>query len=209
MVNDGMAAEDARGLMPTNITTRLNYITNLRAFYDTMAVRVSDQAQFEWREVAMSYALAMREYGAKNVYRVWVTRQEFEGLRDQIDAISHKDGRVLVEKSSAWQYTALTNEIKPIEFKIGGPAFGANFDRPSRIGERVAAFHKCGVPSSEWTTGSVEHSIPAIRPEEWLLDPSSARLGSNEEFDIFGNRVAKGTGAHWHDGEISNRPINV
>lgn len=183
MVNDGMPAEEARGLMPTNITTRLNYITNLRSFYDTMAVRVSDQAQFEWRQVAMAYAVAMREYGERTTYHVRVNGE-------------------LRTKSSYWQYEALTNEIKPIEFKIGGPAFGANFDRPSRIGERVRAFAERGVPSSRWTQGAPEHNIPAIHPEEWLLDPNSARLDANMEFDVYGNRVPKGTGVHWVAGEL-------
>lgn len=210
LVDTGMAAEDARGLMPTNITTRLNYITNLRSFYDTMSMRVSDQAQFEWRKIAMSYALAMRSYGesvsywttiTEAEYNIWDDRGEFGPIlerkrhtkRDPVLGIA----QVRVRLSSAWQYFALTQEIKPIEFVIGKPAFGANFDRPSRIGERVAAFASCGVPSSEWTQGSVVHGIPPISPEEWLLDPNSARLDSGHEFDIFGNRVPKGTGWHW------------
>lgn len=207
LVNDGMPAEDARGLMPTNITTRLNYITNLRSFYDTMAVRVSDQAQFEWRMVAMALAKAMMSYGETVTYTTWVDVNDSvhadlpEGFLRYVRYNSDRT-RVEIEISSAWQWKALAQEIKPIEFKIGGPAFGANFDRPSRIGERVAAFHKCGVPSSEWTKGSLEHGIPPINPEEWLMDPRAARLNPHEEFDIFGNRVQKGSGIHWQDGML-------
>ncbi len=213
MVNDGMPAEDARGLMPTNITTRLNYITNLRNFYDTMAVRVSDQAQFEWRQVAMAYAKAMRAYGDLMQYTLWMPLGDFIDIENEdsrwgtYSIRSEMRGEEewhLVRRSSAWQWKALTEEIKPIEFKIGGPAFGANFDRPSRIGERVRAFHQMGVPSSEWTKGSEKHNIPAIHPEEWLMDPNAARLGPNQEFDIFGNRVPKGTGLHWKDGRLVN-----
>lgn len=206
LINDGMPAEDARGLMPTNVTTRLNYITNLRSFYDTMAVRVSDQAQFEWRMVAMVMAKAMISYGEGAEYPVWISNDEYlKSELDGPDVIQHDmdNRRVKVMRSSAWQWKALAAEIKPIEFKIGGPAFGANFDRPSRIGERVAAFHKRGVPSSEWTKGSVEHGIPPIFPEEWLMDPKAARLDANEEFDVFGNRVPKGRGLHWVDGELT------
>lgn len=209
LVNSGMPAEEARGLMPTNITTRLNYITNLRSFYDTMAVRVSDQAQFEWRHVAMAYAKAMREYGERSSYLVWINeRSELlpgdnlglagTGLESRMNELTGCE-QILVRRSSSWQYTALTHEIKPIEFKIGGPAFGADFDRPSRIGERVRAFHSKGIPSSEWTTGSVQHGIPPIHPDEWLLDPNSARLDSSQEFNVFGDRVPKGTGWHWMD----------
>lgn len=207
LVNDGMPAEEARGLAPTNLLTRLNYITNLRSFYETMAVRVSDQAQFEWREVAMAYAQAMRVFGHNNEYRVRYPRAQFQKMRsdEYLEVVDYEaQGEfVVVAKSSSWQYEALMKEIKPVEFKIGGPAFGADFDRPSRIGERVRAFASRGVPSSEWTKGSQEHNIPAINPEEWLLDPHSARLDANTEFDIYGNRVPKGTGKHWHDGVIS------
>lgn len=211
LVDHGVPAEDARGLMPTNITTRLNYITNLRNFYDTMAVRVSDQAQFEWRKVAMAYALAMREFGRRSEYQIrlkytgefntWESGSwrgainDYPGFEEIITSEPNDD--VLIAISSEWQYVALTQEIKPIEFRIGGPAFGANFDRPSRIGERVRAYAHMGVPSSRWTQGAIEYNIPAIHPEEWLLDPNSARLDDTQEFDIWGNRVPKGTGDHW------------
>jgi hypothetical protein len=215
LINDGMPAEDARGMAWHNVTTRLNYITTLRSWYDTMAVRVSDQAQFEWRSLAMHMALALREYGERTTYKVkmtWkelrelTTTEECKWVRDDTSKIPTDDEIVTVERSSAWQYEALSNELKPIEFKIGGPAFGANFDRPSRIGERVAEFHKNGVPSSEWTTGSAEHGIPPIHPEEWLLDPNSARLAEGQEFDVFGNRVPKGTGWHFVESGIIAKP---
>lgn len=211
LVNDGMPAEDARGLAPTNLLTRLNYITNLRSFYETMAVRVSDQAQFEWRQVAMAYAVAMREYGKMHQYTVWMQLGDFLDIENEdsrwgtYSIRSEMRGEEewhLVRRSSSWQYEALMKEIKPVEFKIGGPAFGANFDRPSRIGERVRAFHSKGVPSSRWIEGAPEHNIPGIAPEEWLLDPKAARLDANEEFDIYGNRVLKGTGLHWVDGAL-------
>lgn len=206
LVDTGMAAEDARGLMPTNITTRLNYITNLRSFYDTMAVRVSDQAQFEWRMIARAYAMAMIAYGetvyywttiSKEEYKSWNDKGQFGPILERVHYNGENEG-VKVRLSSAWQYRALAHEIKPIEFVIGRPAFGANFDRPSRIGERVAAFAARGVPSSQWTQGAPEHGIPPISPEEWLLDPNAARLDSGMEFDVFGNRVPKGTGWHWN-----------
>lgn len=216
LVNDGMPAEDARGLTLHNITTRLNYITNLRGWYDTMAVRVSDQAQFEWRAVAMHMALALRSYGERTKYQLWMSGEEMDELgHEDYDIVGTdtklnggREVRYLVERSSAWQYWALSNELKPIEFKIGGPAFGANFDRPSRIGERVREFHKHGVPSSQWTTGSSEHGIPPIHPNEWLLDPNSARLAEDQEFDAFGNRVPTGSGWHFVDHGILGRVVD-
>lgn len=214
LINDGMPAEDARGMSWHNVTTRLNYITNLRSWYDTMAVRVSDQAQFEWRAVAMHMALALRSLGEVTTYLVWIDPSEIKP--SDISGVDRDQGldnrwspehgeQILVRRSSYWQYEALSNELKPIEFKIGGPAFGADFDRPSRIGERVAEFAKYGVPSSEWTRGSEEHGIPPIHPNEWLLDPNSARLAEGEEFDAFGNRVPKGSGWHFVEHGILGR----
>ena len=216
LVNNGMPAEDARGLTLHNITTRLNYITNLRSWYDTMAVRVSDQAQFEWRAVAMHMALALRKYGERSSYVVRIPENRVEEYKeicssedpnsDSIGIWQSGDGW-FAERSSFWQYEALSNELKPIEFKMGKRAFGANFDRPSRIGERVDAFAKNGVPSSEWTKGSIEFGIPPIHPNEWLLDPNSARLKDGFEFDIFGNRVPIGNGWHYLEANVLVRNV--
>jgi flavin-dependent thymidylate synthase len=208
LVNDGMPAEEARGLMPTNTVTRLNYITNLRSFYDTMSKRVGDQAQFEWRLVIAAMVKAMQDFGLKSTYEVKMTwaqvkeltvYEEFQWQRvDRTAKTPPSDNELyIVQRSSAWQYDALVAEIKPIEFKLGKRAFAADFDRPSRIGERVDAFAAMGVPSSRWIEGAPEFNIPGIRPEEWLLDPHSARLASDMEFDIWGNRVPKASGTHW------------
>lgn len=207
LINDGMPAEEARGLMPTNITTRLNYITNLRSFYDTMAVRCSDQAQFEWRQLIMAMAKAMIEYGEQAEYKAWIPFEEdhswknYPGYQEWIEMREtvERGKEILIVVSAAWQYRALAEAIRPIEFVLGKRAFGANFDRPSRIGERVDAFAACGVPSDRWTTGAPEFGIPPINPAEWLFDPNSARLDPTQEFDLYGNRVPKGTGVHWVD----------
>lgn len=198
LINDGMPAEDARGLAVHNTTTRYNYITNLRNFYTEMSKRLSDQAQFEWRMVAMNLALAMRRFGEVTSYEVWVDQGD---VTESDDLVAMTEDRALVRRSSYWQYEALSNEMKPADFIAGRRTFAANFDRPSRIGERVDAFASKGIPSSEWTTGSTKHSIPPIFPDEWLLDPNSARLTAGQEFDVFGNRVPKGEGWHWTNDE--------
>jgi flavin-dependent thymidylate synthase len=227
LIDDGMPAEEARGIMPTNITTRLNYITNLRNFLTEMGKRLSDQAQFEWRQVAAAYAKALREYGRSNSYwtsitmheyRTWDDHGKFGPILERGPLGSSIDiaegvipglpethlGTVRIRLSSQWQYDAIVESMRPIEFITGNIAFGANFDRPSRIRERIVAFVKCGIPSSEWTKGSELHSIPPIHPMEWLGDPNSARLEGGQEFDIFGNRVPIGTGWHWDDGFLIN-----
>ena len=218
LINDGMPAEDARGLAVHNTTTRYNYITNLRNFYGEMAKRLSDQAQFEWRLVAMNLALAMRKFGEVTTYKVWMTEDEVDqkdwtgedytilATRSNYEFPNHND--VLVERSSAWQYVALSNEMKPTDFIAGRRTFAADFDRPSRIGERVDEFAKNGIPSSEWTKGSPEHGIPPIHPAEWLLDPNSARLAEGQEFDVFGNRVPAGTGWHFVSPGVLGRAVD-
>lgn len=178
LVEDGMAAEDARGLTPTNTATKIHYITNLRSLLETLSMRVSDQAQFEWREVAMALVKAMRDYGRRHTYHNQTTGEH-------------------LWPSSEWQFTEISRAIKPIDFVLGRRGFGSDVDRPSRIAERVEAYALCGVPSDQWLAGSVAHGIPPIHPDEWLLDPESARLKAGEEFDVFGNRVPEGTGWHW------------
>lgn len=54
LVANGIPAEDARGLLPHNTTTRLHYATDLRGLVDTIGKRSCTQAQFEWKMFVMS-----------------------------------------------------------------------------------------------------------------------------------------------------------
>lgn len=207
MINNGMPAEDARGILPTNIKTKIQYDTKLRGFLEQMGARVSDQAQFEWRQIVRGMVMAMRDFGAANSYQLWATRDQYAAWADEgndrhlwiHDSRTLPDGteQVLVSRSQLWQWREISKLILPPDFKLGRRAFGASMDRPSRIAERVEAFAAAGVPSSKWLEGSPKHSIPSLHPDEWLLDPHSARLKSGQEFDIFGNRVPEGEGWHW------------
>lgn len=51
LIQMGVPAEDARGLMPHVTPTRLNYVTDLRALSDHAGNRLCTQAQFAWRKV--------------------------------------------------------------------------------------------------------------------------------------------------------------
>lgn len=62
LVSAGVPAEDARGLLPHQVTTRLHYKTNLRALRETLGNRLCTQAQFEWRAVAIGIVEAIRNY---------------------------------------------------------------------------------------------------------------------------------------------------
>lgn len=63
LVDNGMPAEDARGLLPTNITTRIHYHTDLRNFVDTAGMRLCSQAQYEWKVVWLEFIKAILTYG--------------------------------------------------------------------------------------------------------------------------------------------------
>ncbi len=209
MINNGMPAEDARGILPTNIKTKIQYDTKLRGVLEQMGARVSDQAQFEWRQIVRGMVMAMRDFGAANTYDHWCDVDHLISLDDDGEKYevieSYTDDKniahFLVRRSQLWQWREISKLILPPDFKLGRRAFGSSMDRPSRIAERVEAFAAAGVPSSEWLKGSPKHSIPALHPDEWLLDPHSARLKSGQEFDIFGNRVAEGEGWHWTNDE--------
>jgi len=63
LINAGIPAEDARGLLPTNIATRVHYKTNLRNLAEQAGVRLCSQAQYEWKLVWQLMLDAIRAYG--------------------------------------------------------------------------------------------------------------------------------------------------
>jgi flavin-dependent thymidylate synthase len=63
LVNDGIPAEDARGLLPTNIGTRVHYKTTLRGLAEHSGLRLCSQAQNEWKLVWRSIIQAILAYG--------------------------------------------------------------------------------------------------------------------------------------------------
>lgn len=63
VVADGMPAEDARGILPTNLLTQLNYITNLRNLQVEGGKRLCTQAQHEWVLVWGKMLEAIANYG--------------------------------------------------------------------------------------------------------------------------------------------------
>lgn len=132
LVSAGMPAEDARGLLPTNLLTRINYNTSLRGLKDHAGVRLCLQAQYEWRLVWKQILEAIREYGKTQ----WYTTEPEKG--------------VLVSNQSAWQFDALAGVFKPICYAAGKCEFMANVDRFCGIRDRVEAHHKAGTPSDKW-----------------------------------------------------------
>lgn len=160
LVENGVPAEDARGLLPHNIMTRLNYTTNLRALLDHAGNRLCTQAQFEWRLVFSKIVEAIR------------------------NAENHAAGPVDIVGSPGYVKMAreLTSLFKPVCYQTGKCEFKANFDRACSIRDRVDANAAINRPPSQWEepydnpTGiGGEGRIAPIKPGEWLLDPKAAR----------------------------------
>lgn len=159
LINSGMPAEDARGLAPTNISTRVHYSTDLRALSDHAGNRLCTQAQFEWRELWLRIIPAMRAFGAEQTYRG--TNGEF--------------------KSSEWQFDLIAGMFRPVCYLTGKCEFAAmDLDRACKIRGRVDKFHERGVPSELWGPESAldprTNGLLDIHPAEWLTDPSAARV---------------------------------
>lgn len=180
LVEVGVPAEEARGLMPHSMTTRYHWIVNVRALLAEAGKRLCTQAQFEWRVVMAEVVKALRGYrsgdqgAVKNVVNVW-----------------HGD---------RWQFELMANALQPVCYQTGGCGFMAKFDRGCTIRERVNRFEANNVPSSQWqldgqwdvnagpqktvtvfgndermeTMNLYPHLIP-IQPKEWLADPGAAR----------------------------------
>jgi flavin-dependent thymidylate synthase len=149
LVESGMPAEEARGLLPHAMATRLNYATDLRALLDHAGNRLCTQAQFHWRLVFAQMAKAIREYHEPD--------------------FDHPD---------TWQFQELSKVFRPVCYEQGKCPFKASFDRECSIRERVDANAALGRDSSEWhlplhyENGVV---VDAIHPGEWMMDPSAAR----------------------------------
>lgn len=193
MVAQGMPAEDARGLLPHNVTTRLNYATNLRNFQDHAGNRLCTQAQFEWRALWIRFVEEIRRYGATQTYAV---RGNKVGVAPEH---AERFGTTPFRFSSAWQFDLISDMFRPVCYLTGKCEFAAqDLDRKCSIRHRVDANHELGRPSADWAS-EVDHVegnpivsgvgpqsvvrnevgrpvfIGAIHPREWLADPGAAR----------------------------------
>lgn len=161
LVNDGMPAEDARGLTPHNIVTQLNYITNLRNYHDHAGNRLCTQAQFEWRIVWVRMLEAMRNYCTNPDHRTW----------------DHSKGSSPTFCDN-WQWVAISELFRPVCYYTGACQFQAEFDRKCSIRDRVQEFAKNGIGSQHWQDGFTfadGRKLLPIQPAEWLLDAGAAR----------------------------------
>ena len=192
MIDQGWPAEDARGILPHWILTKINMVISLSSLMGMAGKRLCTQAQWEHKLVWDGILRALREYGQTQNYvtnepaRVSVKSHAVAHNPEiyPISEVGDSNGDLSYERSSAWQYEVLANRFKPVCYQTGQCQFRSDFDRYCNIRERVEANHKIGRPSSEWNEPHfvpTEHSgdvlvnlgIPAIGPHEWL-DPNAA-----------------------------------
>ncbi|AOE44885.1 thymidylate synthase [Gordonia phage Terapin] len=184
LIDMGMPAEDARGLAPHAIVTKINWVVDLRALMATAGQRLCTQAQWEHREMWASLIQSIRDYGRKVIYTAPAD-----------DSDEPQDVYLgTAQRSSSWQFDFLADRFKPVCYQTGRCQFRSDFDRYCNIRDRVEANAAIGRPSNEWhedyivptdpkyhTTfagatepgSTVELGIPAIAPHEWL-DPNAA-----------------------------------
>ena len=181
LVDAGMPAEDARGLVPTNVKTRIHYKTNLRNLVGHAGLRLCTQAQFEWRWVFAQIAQAIRT--AKVQIPIQPERAREDGNNPHAIFPVHM-ADVIADRL-----------FKPICYQTGRCQFRASFDRACKIRDRVEANHAIGRESAKWNrswSSKDPHSddigsgvginragepskINAIHPQEWLADHTAAR----------------------------------
>lgn len=171
LVSGGIPAEDARGLLPTNITTKIHYKTNLRNLIEHAGMRLCTQAQFEWRVVWAQIVGAIRDasfgpdHGWEYGMRGWASEATGRPTR------SGTSQRLV--QGGVWRASDLADLFKPVCFNTGKCEFMADIDRHCSIRERVERFHEIGVKPEEWD--KKEMGPDQIQPWEWLADPASAR----------------------------------
>jgi flavin-dependent thymidylate synthase len=155
LIELGVPAEEARGVLPHDMPTRIHWVCDLRTLLAEAGKRTCTQAQFPWRMIFAGMASALRKYGtAMQPGHAWYSDDE-------------------------WQFSEIANALRPVCFQTGRCGFMAQFDRSCKIRARVDAFAAAGVPSSGWgetyQNGPESSRIEAIHDYEWAADPSAAR----------------------------------
>jgi flavin-dependent thymidylate synthase len=135
LIANGVPAEEARGLLPHDTLTRLNYKTNLRNLVDHLGNRLCTQAQFEWRLVGAQIVKAIGEYDSN---------YKHPGITSRFGGDSW-DG-------SNWQFQMIadSNLFRPVCYAQGKCPFQADFDRGCTIRERVDAGRFDEIKTEEW-----------------------------------------------------------
>lgn len=176
LIELGVPAEEARGVLPHDMPTRIHWVMDLRTLLQEAGKRTCTQAQFPWRTIFAGMAQELRRWGVPAFKR-------FRPLES-----------TQLNTGTNWQFREIAARLRPVCFQTGQCGFMAQFDRNCTIRPRVDAFAAAGVPSSEWgqekdlglpswsnhsvpwARDSDGHSIiPPIMDYEWAANPAAAR----------------------------------
>lgn len=154
LIDLGVPAEEARGVIPHDMPTRIHVVHDLRTLLAEAGKRTCTQSQFPWRVIFAGMAAELRRYGS-----------QWGAVRYQHDG---------------WQFEAIADALRPVCFQTGSCGFMAQFDRSCKIRGRVDAFAATGIPSEAWGPGVGVLNPDGTRMEpihdyEWAADPSAAR----------------------------------
>lgn len=165
LIDQGMPAEEARGVLPHDMPTRIMWNLDLRTLLAEAGKRTCTQAQFPWRMIFAGVANALRRHQTITAPNAEVAaRMTMWGVQDD-----------------SWQFNLIADKIRPVCYQTGECGFMAKFDRSCNIRSRVDAFAAAGVPSSQWSLGYVGvdpskvYDIEPINDAEWALTPGAAR----------------------------------
>lgn len=147
LIDLGMPAEEARGVIPHDMPTRIHAVNDLRTLLAEAGKRTCTQAQFPWRMIFAGMAKALRDYKGRD---------------------PNGDG---------WQFWEIADRLRPVCFQTGSCGFMAQFDRSCKIRSRVDVFAANGFPSSGWGDPAVRkaYGVEPINNAEWAADPGAAR----------------------------------
>jgi len=150
--NYGIPAEEARGLLPHDTLTRLNFKTNLRNLAEHMGNRLCTQAQFEWKMVAVQIRQAIARYESFVPYPNTIRNSRYDGQ-------DRKLSDTAIGYDTSWQFKLIAEStiFRPVCFAMGRCPFQADFDRGCTIRERMDSGRQ-----------------DEVEDREWLLDPTAA-----------------------------------
>lgn len=168
LIDCGVPAEEARGVIPHDMPTRLHWVVDLRTLLAEAGKRTCTQAQFPWRMIFAGVANSLRQHAVKADH-FYITGRD----------------NATIAQSDGWQFRLIADRLRPVCFQTGSCGFMAAFDRSCSIRGRVDAFAREGVPSSEWgnekTLWVHEQgdekgiTLKPIHTQEWALNPAAAR----------------------------------
>ncbi len=177
LAEHGIAAEEARGLLPHCTATRLHWQTDMRGLMKVMGERLCTQAQFHWRMVAALVQQAIRDYTPDH---------SWAGIDEEATAYAW-------EQRNRWQFELIADSgiFRPVCYQTGHCMFQASADRGCTIRQRVEVRVRNGsTDSTQWHKPFLgdksamhggfgeDYSDSGIHVAEWAMNPAAARKQS-------------------------------